>query len=57
MNAFRDWFYWPMKVDGKSYMTDDQLKSTLAEIWIFGGNFYEAWRVGVDCGRIFEVPN
>jgi hypothetical protein len=58
MDAFATWFNWPMKVDGKAYNTDIPLRSTLAEIWIFGRNrneFYRAWQEGVHCGRIYEV--
>lgn len=55
--AFADWFKWPMAVDGKWYTTDKQLRSLLAEMWLFESSekFYEAWRVGVHCGRIVEV--
>lgn len=57
MNAFAGWFDWPMKVDGKRYTTDEQLRSLLAEIWIFdsAAKFYKAWSEGIKCGRITEV--
>ncbi len=57
MNAFKDWFDWPMMVDGKRYTTDDAMKSLLAEIWLFKSsmNFYTAWYIGVRCGRIIEI--
>ena len=57
MDSFADWFTWPMKVDGKRYTTDIQLRSILAEIWIFESpaKFYRAWDEGIKCGRIAEV--
>lgn len=58
MHAFADWFEWPMLVDGKRYTTDIPMRALLAEIWLFKAdmNFYEAWRIGVNCGRIVEIP-
>ncbi len=55
--AFENWFKWPLKVDGKTYSTDPQLKSMLAEIWVFESErkFYRSWEEGIKCGRIYEV--
>jgi hypothetical protein len=57
MNAFANWFEWPMKRDGKLFTTDEQLRALLAEIWIFDKpvKFYRAWDEGIRCGRIYEV--
>ena len=57
-SSFSSWFDWPMRCDGHFYNTDDEMKSLLAEIWIFEPTpayFYRAWQEGVKCGRIFQV--